>query len=58
LGASVTHNPPSGDPTPSHANVQMTQQIIAVEQPPGITVHDRIVVGEEGHASVKGLKLT
>src|SRR3984885_3940758 len=60
LGASaiiLVHNHPSGDPTPSHADVQMTQQIIAVAQPLGISVHDHIVVGKEGHASLKGLKL-
>jgi DNA repair protein RadC len=51
------HNHPSGDPTPSHADVQMTQQIIAVASPLGISVHDHIVVGKEGHASLKGLKL-
>jgi DNA repair protein RadC len=53
----VLHNHPSGDPTPSHADVQMTQQIIAVAQPLGISVHDHIIVGKEGHASLKGLKL-
>jgi hypothetical protein len=53
----VLHNHPSGDPTPSHADVQMTQQIIAVASPLGIAVHDHIVVGKEGHASLKGLKL-
>jgi DNA repair protein RadC len=53
----LVHNHPSGDPTPSHADVQMTQQIIAVAQPLGISVHDHIVVGKEGHASLKGLKL-
>ena len=53
----VLHNHPSGDPTPSHADVQMTQQIIAVASPLGISVHDHIIVGKEGHASLKGLKL-
>ena len=53
----LMHNHPSGDPTPSHADVQMTQQIIAVASPLGISVHDHIVVGKEGHASLKGLKL-
>ncbi len=54
---SVLHNHPSGDPTPSRADIQMTQQIIAVAQPLGISVHDHIIVGKEGHASLKGLKL-
>ncbi len=53
----LVHNHPSGDPTPSRADIQMTQQIIAVAQPLGISVHDHIIVGKEGHASLKGLKL-
>jgi DNA repair protein RadC len=53
----LVHNHPSGDPTPSHADIQMTQQIMAVSSPLGISVHDHIVVGKEGHASLKGLKL-
>jgi DNA repair protein RadC len=53
----LVHNHPSGDPTPSRADIQMTQQIIAVAQPLGIGVHDHIIVGKEGHASLKGLKL-
>jgi DNA repair protein RadC len=53
----LVHNHPSGDPTPSHADVQMTQQIIAVAHPLGVAVHDHIIVGKEGHASLKGLKL-
>jgi DNA repair protein RadC len=35
----------------------MTQQIVAVAGPLGIAVHDHIIVGKEGHASLKGLKL-
>jgi DNA repair protein RadC len=53
----LVHNHPSGDPTPSRADIQMTQQIIAVASPLGIAVHDHIIVGKEGHASLKGLKL-
>jgi DNA repair protein RadC len=53
----LVHNHPSGDPTPSHADIQMTQQIVAVAQPLGISVHDHIIVGKDGHASLKGLKL-
>ena len=53
----LVHNHPSGDPTPSRADIQMTQQIISVAQPLGISVHDHIIVGKEGHASLKGLKL-
>ncbi len=53
----LVHNHPSGDPTPSRADIQMTQQIIAVASPLGISVHDHIIVGKDGHASLKGLKL-
>jgi DNA repair protein RadC len=51
------HNHPSGDPTPSRADILMTQSIIDVAKPLGISVHDHIIVGKEGHASLKGLKL-
>jgi DNA repair protein RadC len=53
----LVHNHPSGDPTPSHPDIQMTQQIMAVASPLGISVHDHIIVGKEGYASLKGLKL-
>jgi DNA repair protein RadC len=53
----LLHNHPSGDPTPSRADIQMTQQIVEVAKPLGIAVHDHIIVGKEGHASLKGLKL-
>ncbi len=53
----LVHNHPSGDPTPSRADIQMTQQIIAVANPLGISVHDHIIVGKDGHSSLKGLKL-
>ena len=47
----------SSGPTPSRADIQMTQAIIDVAKPLGISVHDHIIVGKEGHASFKGLKL-
>jgi DNA repair protein RadC len=53
----VVHNHPSGDPTPSSADVQMTKAIIDIAAPLGISVHDHIIVGKNGHASLKGLKL-
>jgi DNA repair protein RadC len=46
-----------GDPTPSRADIQMTQAIIDVAKPLGIAVHDHIIVGKQGHASLKGMKL-
>ena len=53
----LMHNHSSGDPTPSQADIQMTNQIIEIAKPLGIAVHDHIIVGRDGHASLKGLKL-
>jgi DNA repair protein RadC len=53
----LVHNHPSGDPTPSRADIQITKSIVDVARPLGIEVHDHIIVGREGHASLKGLKL-
>tara|TARA_R110002020_G_scaffold34066_4_gene103391 strand:+ start:6510 stop:7358 length:849 start_codon:yes stop_codon:yes gene_type:complete len=53
----LVHNHPSGDPTPSRADIEMTKLIIDTARPLGITVHDHIIIGKEGHASLKGLKL-
>jgi DNA repair protein RadC len=53
----LVHNHPSGDPTPSRADIDMTHAIIQVAKPLGISVHDHLIVGKHGHASLKGLKL-
>jgi DNA repair protein RadC len=53
----LLHNHPSGDPTPSVQDVKMTQDIIAVCKPLGLTVHDHIIVGRHGNASLKRLDL-
>jgi DNA repair protein RadC len=53
----LVHNHPSGDPTPSRADIQMTHSIVETAKPLGISVHDHIIVGKDGHASLKGLKL-
>ncbi|MDR6303482.1 DNA repair protein RadC [Nitrobacter vulgaris] len=53
----MVHNHPSGDPTPSQADIQMTKSIIDISSPLGISVHDHIIVGKNGHASLKGLRL-
>ena len=53
----LVHNHPSGDPTPSTQDVKMTLDIIAVAAPLGVTVHDHIVIGKNGHASMRGLRL-
>ena len=53
----LVHNHPSGDPTPSQADIQMTKAIVQIATPLGISVHDHIIVGKNGHTSLKGLKL-
>jgi DNA repair protein RadC len=53
----LVHNHPSGDPTPSRADIDMTRQIMDAGRPLGISVHDHIIVGRDGHASLKGMKL-
>jgi proteasome lid subunit RPN8/RPN11 len=53
----LMHNHPSGDPTPSQADIHMTKAIIDIATPLGISVHDHIIVGKNGHASMKGMRL-
>ncbi len=53
----LVHNHPSGDPTPSRADIEMTKQIVETCQKLSIVVHDHVIIGRDGHASLKGLKL-
>ena len=53
----VMHNHPSGDPTPSRADVDMTRQIMEAARALRIAVHDHLVVGRDGVASFKALGL-
>lgn len=53
----LAHNHPSGDPSPSRADIDMTRLIIDIAKPMGIVVHDHVIIGKNGHASLKGLKL-
>jgi DNA repair protein RadC len=53
----LVHNHPSGDITPSRADIEMTQNIIEASAPMGITVHDHIIIGSNEHASMKALQL-
>ena len=53
----LVHNHPSGDPTPSKADILMTREIVAAAKALGITVHDHLVIGRSGHASFKSLGL-
>ena len=53
----MVHNHPSGDPTPSRADVEMTKQVVQAGRPLNVEVHDHLVVGRDGVASFKQLGL-
>ena len=53
----LVHNHPSGDPTPSRADIDMTREIAAAAKALKIAVHDHLVIGRHGHASFKSLGL-
>jgi DNA repair protein RadC len=53
----LVHNHPSGDPTPSAADVAMTRAVAEAGEKLGIAVHDHVVVGSSGHASFRALGL-
>jgi len=60
LGATaliLVHNHPSGDPTPSRADIEMTRDIAKAAAPLGITIHDHIIVGKGEPASLRALGL-
>jgi DNA repair protein RadC len=56
LGASsliLAHNHPSGDPTPSAADIDITKQIVSAGAALGISIHDHLIIGKFGHYSFK-----
>ena len=56
VGASaliLVHNHPSGCPEPSRADIQITGRIAEAGRLIGVTVHDHVIVGREGHVSLK-----
>lgn len=58
LGASaliLVHNHPSGDPTPSPADIEITRLLIDAGKPFGIAIHDHIIVAKGGNASLRAL---
>lgn len=60
LGATaivLAHNHPSGDPQPSRDDIAVTAQIAAAGKPLGITLHDHVIIGRQGHASLKAMGL-
>lgn len=53
----LVHNHPSGDPSPSGADIEMTRRIAEAGQAMSIRVHDHLIVGRDGVASLKALGL-
>ena len=56
LGASaviLVHNHPSGDPTPSRADIEITKEVARAAQALGVQLHDHLIVGRSGHTSFK-----
>jgi DNA repair protein RadC len=60
LGASaliLVHNHPSGDPTPSKADIAVTKDIVKAAAPLGVTVHDHVIIGRGRHTSLRDMGL-
>lgn len=60
LGSSaiiLVHNHPSGDPSPSRADIQLTRDIADAGKKLGISVHDHVIIGGEGHSSMRAMGL-
>lgn len=58
LGASaliLVHNHPSGDPTPSAADIKLTKDIVTAATPLGIRIHDHLIIGRGKHVSLKAM---
>jgi DNA repair protein RadC len=53
----LVHNHPSGDPTPSLADIDMTKRIISAAEKLNILIHDHIIIGRKGHVSFRNLQL-
>ncbi len=53
----MVHNHPSGDPTPSKADIEMTQEVRAAAEKLGIALHDHLVVSKDGYNSFKTMGL-
>lgn len=53
----LVHNHPSGDPTPSRADIEMTRKVVDAASCLGLQIHDHIIVGRDGTASFRALGL-
>jgi DNA repair protein RadC len=53
----LIHNHPSGDPAPSQLDIQLTKQIVSLGKSLNVEVHDHLIIGRDGFASLKALHL-
>ena len=53
----LVHNHPSGDPTPSAADISMTEQIQTAAQALSVTLHDHLIIGKSRESSFRALGL-
>ncbi len=53
----IVHNHPSGDPSPSSQDIRITRDLIEAGRPLKVTVHDHVIVGANGHSSLRGMGL-
>lgn len=51
----MVHNHPSGDPTPSQADIDMTRQVAEAAQSMGIVLHDHLIIAKSGHTSFRDM---
>lgn len=56
-GLILVHNHPSGDPSPSRADIELTRNIVEIGKRLGITVHDHLIIGQDGHSSLRAMGL-
>ena len=53
----LVHNHPSGDPTPSRADIEMTREVREAAEKLGIALHDHVIISKSGHNSFKAMGL-
>jgi DNA repair protein RadC len=53
----LVHNHPSGDPTPSRADIEITRSVADAAKRLGIALHDHVIIGTQGHSSLRGMGL-
>ncbi len=53
----LVHNHPSGDPQPSRSDIALTRDIAEAGKKLGISVHDHVIIGKNGHRSMRAMGL-